>query len=436
MSQSTPTLDLPFIQPSQAQKHVTHNEALRRLDMVVQLRLQNTQATIPPAVVEDGETYGLGPSSTGDWAGKDGMLATWIDTAWHFVEPQIGWRAWDLSIGRLTVWNGTDWVMFRPDLDSIESIGIGTNADETNRLAVRAPATLLSHEGQGHQLKVAKSTEADTASLLFQSDWVGHAEMGLAGQNAFSIKVSADGADWTEALRLDDVTGRASGSAVQAFASDAAIGKLLVTGAFGLGETGTGPMVSDIDALDTPSGIYRYIATTSGADNLPLELHNSSGLIRIERFNGTLLRQTAWRNNFVNGIWTRTHISGAWGSWRMIYDQSTILGTVSHTAGQPSGAIFERGETAEGDYVRFADGTQTCTRRFDTATDTHTWNFPVSFSPAGHLSVQALARHSTAPRIVTEGEDLTETGVTLKVWDNTGAAAPAPVYATATGRWF
>ena len=41
MSQSSARLTLPFIQAAQAQKHVTHNEAVRALDMLVQLSFED-----------------------------------------------------------------------------------------------------------------------------------------------------------------------------------------------------------------------------------------------------------------------------------------------------------------------------------------------------------------------------------------------------------
>ncbi|MHC9235018.1 hypothetical protein ACX9MO_05175 [Pseudooceanicola sp. 502str34] len=37
-----------------------------------------------------------------------------------------------------------------------------------------------------------------------------------------------------------------------------------------------------------------------------------------------------------------------------------ILGTVSLSGGVPTGAIFERGSNANGEYVKFADGTMIC----------------------------------------------------------------------------
>jgi hypothetical protein len=44
------------------------------------------------------------------------------------------------------------------------------------------------------------------------------------------------------------------------------------------------------------------------------------------------------------------------------YGKDNVLGTVSQSAGVPTGAVIERGSNANGEYVRFADGTQICTR--------------------------------------------------------------------------
>lgn len=44
------------------------------------------------------------------------------------------------------------------------------------------------------------------------------------------------------------------------------------------------------------------------------------------------------------------------------YGKNNILGTVSQSAGVPTGAAIERGSNANGEYVRFADGTQICTQ--------------------------------------------------------------------------
>ena len=74
-------------------------------------------------------------------------------------------------------------------------------------VAQRADATLLNHDGDGHQLKINKASASDTASLLYQDAFSGRAEMGLAGDDDFHFKVSPDGASWKEAIVIDRSTG-------------------------------------------------------------------------------------------------------------------------------------------------------------------------------------------------------------------------------------
>ena len=48
MADISPHLLLPYLVAAQAQKHVTHNEALRLLDALVQLSVLNLNLTAPP----------------------------------------------------------------------------------------------------------------------------------------------------------------------------------------------------------------------------------------------------------------------------------------------------------------------------------------------------------------------------------------------------
>ncbi len=201
MSDTTVNLEMPYILPSQAQKHVTHNEALQRLDAIVQLTLSAMLAT-PPASAGEGECFAITAPASGDWSGRDGRIAMWQDGAWLYLAPRTGWRAWDAQARTLLVHDGEDWGPAPlPAQGVCQTLGVSTTADTANRLAVAAPATLLTHAGGDHQLKINKAAPADTASLLFQSDWTGFAEMGLAGNNSFAVKVS-DGTDWVTALAI------------------------------------------------------------------------------------------------------------------------------------------------------------------------------------------------------------------------------------------
>ena len=57
MSDTSNRLALPLIAPSQAQKHVTHNEALALLDILVQLAVEEVQATTPPSAPQEGQVW-------------------------------------------------------------------------------------------------------------------------------------------------------------------------------------------------------------------------------------------------------------------------------------------------------------------------------------------------------------------------------------------
>lgn len=199
MNQS-PILSLPLIQPSQAQKHVTHNEALRVLDMLVQLTVQSADGTVPPASPAEGDRHIIASGATGDWAGQDHNIALLENGVWQFFVPLEGWRADVLTSTQQMRFDGGVWAEVTPDTNNLDLVGVNTNADTTNRLAVSSDATLLTHAGSSHQLKVNKASSGDTGSLLFQTNWSGRAEMGLAGNDDFSIKTSADGSIWNSAV--------------------------------------------------------------------------------------------------------------------------------------------------------------------------------------------------------------------------------------------
>jgi hypothetical protein len=85
---------LPFFLAAQAQRHITHNEALRLLDTVVQLSVLDRDLTAPPASPGDRDRYIVASIATGLWAGFDLNVATWVDGIWMRLVPRPGWLAW------------------------------------------------------------------------------------------------------------------------------------------------------------------------------------------------------------------------------------------------------------------------------------------------------------------------------------------------------
>lgn len=207
--QISANLALPYIQPAQAQKHVTHNEAIRILDALVQAVVQEPPRNTAPASADEGARYLIGSAPAGDWAGHADAIAWRTDGAWSFLAPQPGWAVRVLSDGSVRSWTGAAWQA--DGLPQVtDRLGINTSADATNRLAVASEATLLTHAGGSHRLTVNKDGASDTASLLFQTGFAGRAEMGTAGSDAFDIKVSADGSTWSTGLSVAPDTGIAS----------------------------------------------------------------------------------------------------------------------------------------------------------------------------------------------------------------------------------
>ncbi len=101
---------LPLLAAGQAQKHVTVNEALARLDAVAQLRVVSKDVTIPPQDAADGQTYVVPVGASGAWAGQEGRIALWANGGWKIMQPRTGWQAWCEGSGDAMVYDGTDWV--------------------------------------------------------------------------------------------------------------------------------------------------------------------------------------------------------------------------------------------------------------------------------------------------------------------------------------
>lgn len=214
-------LGLPFLEAGQAQKHVTHNEALRILDALVQLSVIETLSS-PPGSPADGARYIVAASASGAFASHENKIAIYEDSAWRFLTPRAGWRAWSEDAGALLVWTGSEWEALEGsglggfDPDDVPHIYVNDAApvDAEVKLAVRGEAALLhaipaAESGSGDvRLQISKETAGDTASVFFATGFEGRAEFGLAGSDNFKLKVSADGSTWTEALDIDNTTGR------------------------------------------------------------------------------------------------------------------------------------------------------------------------------------------------------------------------------------
>jgi hypothetical protein len=212
----TINLGLPYIEAAQAQKHVTHNEALRVLDRLVHLAVLDRDLAAPPGGPSDGQRWIVAANPTGAWSGHATHVAAWQDGAWQFSVPSVGWLAYAIDEGVLLAWSGGAWVDALALLHALQNmtlLGIGTTADAGNPLSAKLNNTLwvaktVAEGGNGDlRYKLSKESAGKTLSLLYQTNFSGRAEIGLTGDDDFHVKVSADGNSWTDALTFEKTTG-------------------------------------------------------------------------------------------------------------------------------------------------------------------------------------------------------------------------------------
>lgn len=121
------------------------------------------------------------------------------------------------------------------------------------------------------------------------------------------------------------------------------------------------------------------------------------------------------------------------------FRRGNILGTVSQSSGVPTGAIIERGSNANGEYVRFADGTQICTRQLSVplngAAGFATSTYPAAFvgAPSGGWTAEVPAA-SNVPAL--RGCFASTAATYWAFRHEGGGTSSVMVYLTAIGRWY
>jgi hypothetical protein len=106
---NTANLILPYLDPAQAQKSVTHNQALTTLDAVTQLAVLDRTLTAPPGSPVDGERHLVAAGATGAWAGMDYNVAAYQSGAWYFYPPREGWLCWVAAETLALIYTGGAW---------------------------------------------------------------------------------------------------------------------------------------------------------------------------------------------------------------------------------------------------------------------------------------------------------------------------------------
>lgn len=214
MADISSSLSMPFIQPSQAQKHVTHNEALRILDVVTQLGVAADDQTTPPASPSDGTRYIIDEGGINEWANHAGEVALFENGTWRFFVPRAGWRAYVINRDALVVYDGAEWVdLDSPELEEIETFGLGMNSLPGTPFSAKLNSALwtalyLADGGTGSLLMTLnKEGTGNDGGFVFQQNFQTRALFGLFGSDNLRLATTSDGSTFLDALIANNSTG-------------------------------------------------------------------------------------------------------------------------------------------------------------------------------------------------------------------------------------
>lgn len=269
-----------------------------------------------------------------------------------------------------------------------------------------------------------------------------NADVGLSNvTNDAQLKIASNLSDLNNAAaaRTNLGLGTAATAAVTTSATDATEGRLLKVGDFGLG-VGL-DYAGNLDALSA-NGFYKL---TDTATNGPSGVDPHGSMLIHQEWDANAAFQIFCR--YSTGQMYRRQKYGTWQSWREIYNQQSVLGTVGQVAGVPTGAIIERGSNANGEYVRFADGTQICVTQTDITTtsaftnvfgttsgtsyrNSFQWTYPAAFS--AQPTVSAGTANVASP---VEFSAVLPTSTFVLPYSSVNGAVIS-TFCFAIGRWF
>ncbi|AUW59206.1 hypothetical protein C1T17_15025 [Sphingobium sp. SCG-1] len=134
----TDRLGLPLLMAGQAQKEVTHNEALVRLDIAACAAVESADVAVPPGVPLIGQCWIVAAGASAAWSGHEGDVAGWTSGGWRFVSPVLGMEVWVADRGHAMRWGSGTWSDGAIRADGVYQNGVrvvGTQGD-----AIAAPA--------------------------------------------------------------------------------------------------------------------------------------------------------------------------------------------------------------------------------------------------------------------------------------------------------
>lgn len=285
MTETSRRFSLPHIQPAQAQKHVTHNEAIAAIDTYLHLSVLDDGTSAPPFGALEGDAYLVPSGATGEWAGKADQIAVLETGVWQFYPPVEGCRLWVDTRKSLAVFSAGSWADLSPKvITSADLIGLGMAANETRPFSAKLNSALWTGRyaadgGNGDIITVLnRETESDDAGIVLQTDFSTRAIVGQFGSSDLRLAVSADGTNFHDGLIINPTNGIATQPHAPAFFAKRATDLFLpsevwtavpcttpVSNSGGHYDTGTGLFTAPVDGLYLIGATILFVKDTDNS---------------------------------------------------------------------------------------------------------------------------------------------------------------------------
>ncbi|MFG6550288.1 pyocin knob domain-containing protein [Sulfitobacter sp. M21595] len=264
---------------------------------------------------------------------------------------------------------------------------------------------------------------------------VGNSSVGDADDYVWQIAIDVSGGNGTKYRTRGNVGWTSWGrfltdDDVQSSDGDATAGSLMRVNAFGLGSsTGLPPDGNNANNAVRPGF---YCLTNTSANNPA----GNTSVLRVERSYNVIVQEVV----NVGGAprkWSRrsTDHGATWGAWDV--QTATLVGTVSQSGGVPTGAVIQRGSNGNGEFVRFADGTQICWVTAAPSGADAVWTFPAAFITTSNLCFIGAGRTGTDASFVSFRNAASTASVEYNHWSHAGVRLDnLGVSLVAYGQWY
>lgn len=278
----TTKLTLPLLSASQSQKHVTVNEALQLLDLLVQSSVINTTTTAPPGSPSEGDAYVIAATATGDWAGRENDIAAYQNGAWVYLSPNEGWTVFDKSGNLAYIYYSGSWNS--SSVGDLLTINHATAATTAQRLVVGSPAVKFENESGSFVLRLGKDDDASSLWLEFLSNGTEVYDFGTFANNDLVLRKS----DGTRIFEVNEPTGimtqgqfpsfRARATVEQTVAADTWTQMVLDSERFDtLGNFASNVFTAPVDGVYTFGAGFRFKADATVPTDVRIGLSVNGG---------------------------------------------------------------------------------------------------------------------------------------------------------------